>query len=114
MIAYCGLLCDTCPVHLATIEKDLIKKRAMRESIAEQCFSKYGMKLEPEDIGDCDGCMANAGRIFSGCLSCEIRKCAGERKVESCAYCDDYICKKLNEHFLSEPDAQKRLEKYWN
>ena len=110
MIAYCGLLCDSCPIHLATIEEDKLLQRKMRASIAEQCFREYGMELEPEDITDCDGCSANTGRLFSGCLSCEIRKCAVGKNVESCAYCNDYICKKLKEHFLQDPDAQRRLE----
>ncbi len=110
MIAYCGLLCDSCPIHLATIEKDKLLQQKMRAYIAEQCFKEYGMDLQPGDITDCDGCRANTGRLFSGCLSCEIRKCAIEKNVESCAYCADYICKKLRKQFLLDPDAQRRLE----
>jgi hypothetical protein len=60
MIAYCGLNCYTCPIHLATNEPDQIKQQKMRESIAELCTKQYGMNLQPEDITDCDGCRANA------------------------------------------------------
>ncbi len=110
MIAYCGLLCDSCPIHLATLQKDKFLRQTMRASIAEQCSRQYGLNLQPEDITDCDGCRANTGRLFSGCLTCEIRKCAIRKNIESCAYCTDYPCKKLKKHFLLEPGAQKRLE----
>jgi len=33
MIAYCGLACDTCPVHLATLEVDLSRQKEKWESI---------------------------------------------------------------------------------
>jgi hypothetical protein len=110
MIAYCGLRCDSYPIHLATLEKDLSCKQSMRESIAEQCFKHYGLVLQPGDISDCDGCRANRGRLFSGCLNCEIRKCAGHKNIESCAYCSDYVCDRLREHFSLDPGAKTRLE----
>jgi hypothetical protein len=110
MIAYCGLKCDTCPIHLATNEPDQIKQQKMRESIAELCTKQYGMNLQPEDITDCDGCSANTGKLFSGCWDCEIRKCAIQKHVESCAFCNDYACNILQEHFSHDPEAQIRLE----
>ncbi len=111
MIAYCGLNCDTCTIHLASIEQDRSHKLTMRKSIIEQCFKHYGMNLQIEDITDCDGCKANTGRLFSGCLNCEIRKCAIERNVESCAYCKEYACEILKKHFSHDPSTQTRLEK---
>ena len=110
MIAYCGLVCDNCPLHLATIEEDKSVKKAMRESIADECSKHYGLNLQPEDINDSDGCRAVSGRIFSGCLSYEIRKCAIAKNIESCAFCGDYACDSLKEHFLLDPGAQSRLE----
>ena len=111
MIAYCGLRCDTCPIHLATLEQDNSRKKTMRESIVEQCNKQYGMNLQFKDITDCDGCQANTGRLFSGCLNCEIRKCAVERSIESCASCYDYACELLKKHFSLDPDARERLNK---
>lgn len=110
MIAYCGLSCDNCPLHLATVEEDDSTKQTMRKSIAEECSKYYGLNLQPEDINDCDGCRSVSERIFSGCLSCEIRKCAIFKNIESCSFCKDYACKRLNEHFFLDPDAQLRLE----
>jgi len=109
-IAYCGLTCESCPIHLATLEQDKSQQQAMRESIAEQCSEIYGMNLQLEDINDCNGCRANSGRLFSGCLNCEIRKCASQRNIESCAFCSDYACGILKEHFSHDSSAQTRLE----
>lgn len=104
------LRCDTCPIHLATLEEDESRKQNMKESIAEQCFEQYGLKLKPGDITDCDGCRADNDRVFSGSLNCEIRKCARMKSTDSCAYCNDYPCEILRKNFSFEPNAQKRLE----
>jgi len=111
MIAYCGLVCETCPIHLATLEEDKSLQSAMRELIADQCSKIYEMETKPEDITDCDGCMANTGRLFSGCFKCEIRRCASLKKIENCAYCTEYPCLSLKDHFLLDPGARARLEK---
>ncbi|MFI5186303.1 MAG: DUF3795 domain-containing protein [Chitinophagales bacterium] len=110
MLAYCGLSCNTCPVHLATLQQGKLLQQTMRASIAEECLTLYGMKLRAEDITDCDGCRANTGKLFSGCLTCEIRKCAISKNIESCALCNDYVCEKLKKHFSLDPGAQAKLE----
>ena len=111
MIAYCGLLCDQCPVLLATLEKDHARQLEMRESIIEMCFSQYGIRLKIEDITDCDGCKANTGKLFSGCWECKIRGCALNKKIENCAYCEEYVCDTLEKHFQQDPDAKRRLNR---
>jgi hypothetical protein len=110
MIAYCGLTCDTCPVHLATLEQDVLKRQTLRIDIAQKCREHYGMNLQPHDITDCDGCRSGTDRLFSGCVNCEIRGCAIDRELTSCAFCDDYGCEKLLKHFKADPSAQARLE----
>jgi hypothetical protein len=110
MIAYCGLNCGTCPIHLATLEQDPYVRQTMRISISNICTEQYGMKLQPHEINDCDGCRANLERIFITCRNCQIRKCAQERKLDSCAYCADYACEQLLKIFGDDPGAQTRLE----
>lgn len=109
-VAYCGLICDSCPVYLATIEKDKVRQRAMKESIARLCQTKYGMNLGPEDISDCEGCLTDSGSVFSGCLQCEIRACVRRKHIANCAYCSVYPCTFLKEHFKHDPEAGVRLE----
>ncbi len=110
MTAYCGLNCETCPIHLATLEQDKARQKTMRVSIAKLCAEQYGMNLRPEEITDCDGCRADMGRLFSGCLKCEIRKCASGKNLQTCAHCTEYACDKLKDIFRLDPGAQTRLE----
>lgn len=110
MIAYCGLICDSCTLYLATQEPDTSRQTAMRIEIAAVCNEKYGMNLLPADVTDCDGCRADTGRIFSGCLACAIRKCAKQKDLESCAACSGYPCEILGKVFGEDPAAQGRLE----
>jgi len=113
-IAYCGLDCGSCPIHLATLEQDKILQYTMRESIAELLSKYYGIKSQPESVNDCDGCRSDSGRIFAGCLQCDIRQCAIMKHLESCAFCDNYPCDSLTKHFSHEPVAQKGLEEIRN
>lgn len=110
LIAYCGLACDSCPIHLATIEPDISRKKLMREDIAVQCSGYYAMNMRADDINDCDGCRAGTGKLFKGCLDCVIRKCAIQKHLESCAFCSEFICENLRKHFILDPESQHRLK----
>jgi hypothetical protein len=108
--AYCGLRCDTCPIYLATKEKDDDRRFEMRISIASLINKQHKMNLEPEDISDCDGCLTVSGRLFNGCIHCEIRKCVIEKNIVNCAYCDDFGCENLQKHFCLDPESLTRFE----
>lgn len=110
LLAYCGLNCATCPIHLATLEPDPGKKRAMREEIAVTCSHQFGMALLPADVTDCDGCPLPSGKMFSGCAACEIRRCAIRRNLKSCAFCDHFACDELLKIFKTDLPARARLE----
>ena len=110
ILAYCGLICHSCPIYLATREKDEEKRRKMRVDIAQEIKKRYGQECKPEDVNDCYGCRAETGRLYSGCMKCQIRKCARERNLENCAHCDEYPCEKLEKFFHTDPEAKKRLD----
>jgi len=110
LIAFCGLVCYTCPVYLATMEKNKDQQTSMRSQIAHICNEKYGTTYKPEDITDCDGCRTERGRLFNASQDCKIRKCALQKELENCAHCTDYICDKLQAFFIAEPDAKFRLD----
>jgi hypothetical protein len=110
MISYCGLVCQTCPIFLATRVENKAEQARRRVEIARLCKEQYGMKYEPEDITDCDGCRTEGGRLFSGCKNCPIRNCARPQGLENCAHCADYVCGKLEAFFATEPTAKARLE----
>jgi len=113
-LSYCGLVCGTCPIYLATREQNEEKRRKVRVDIARQIEEHYGQEFKPEDVTDCDGCKTKGQRLFSGCRSCLIRKCAIEKEIENCAYCGEYTCEKLQEFFARDPEAKERLEKIRN
>jgi hypothetical protein len=108
-LAYCGLICETCQIYLATREPDEEKKYKMRVDIAKEITKHYGEETTPEDLGDCDGCRAEGGRLFS--TDCRIRVCAVEKGIDNCAYCDDYTCESLEKLFTTDPGARERLDK---
>lgn len=114
MLAYCGVKCDTCPIFMATKESDRSKKQSMREMIAKIFFEQYNLKLLPEEVSDCDGCRSTIDHIFPGCNNCEVRKCIRMKNIESCAYCEDFACAKLNKMFGLEPTSKIRLEEIRN
>jgi hypothetical protein len=109
-IGYCGLACGSCPIHLATLEKDPARQIGMRIEIAEQLSKIYGTTPKPEIITDCDGCKNNNGRLFTPCADCKIRNCAIGKNMINCAYCSDFACEKLEGHYKFDPGSKDRLE----
>jgi hypothetical protein len=110
LLSYCGLVCKTCPIYLATRETNQEEQIRKRIEIAKLCKEQYGMNLELSDITDCDGCSTDGGRIFSGCIQCAIRKCAKQKAIENCAYCSEYSCQKLESFFVHDSAAKMRLD----
>ena len=106
MIAYCGLVCTECPAFIATREND----DAKRKKVAEMWSKQYKMAVKPEDI-NCDGYKLEGKRLIGYCNICEIRKCGKGKKVENCAYCDEYGCEKLTKFLNMAPQAKASLEK---
>ncbi len=109
MLAYCGLVCDTCPIHLATLEPDAGKRAGMRVDIARAATEIYQLPMTPEQVTDCDGCKAG-GRLLAGCAECPIRPCALERGLDTCASCPEYACEELEGHFAHDPESRARLD----
>lgn len=105
MTAFCGIVCTECPAFIATQKNDDTE----RKKVAESWSKMFKADLKPEDI-NCDGCLVVGENIFSHCKVCEIRKCGFEKVVKNCAYCDEYICEKLEKFFNNAPDAKKNLE----
>ena len=105
MTAYCGLACGQCPAYLATLKDD----DAERARVAEMWSKKFGAQIKPADI-NCDGCLSDGDRLFQHCRVCDIRACARDRSLDSCALCDDYGCEKLAKIHDMVPAAREALE----
>jgi len=106
IIAYCGLACHECGALLAT-QADDDEKRA---EVAREWSEQFNVDVSPENI-NCDGCLSERGRLFSHCMTCQIRKCAREKDLDNCGYCDEYPCEKLGLVFQNAPNAKKTLDK---
>jgi hypothetical protein len=104
LIGFCGLVCSECPAFIATQNDDDIE----RERIAKEWAKAYKHDFKIEDI-NCDGCVSTEGRHIGYCGFCEIRACAIQKTIKNCAYCEDYICEKLNKFFDMAPHAKKSL-----
>ena len=91
-LAYCGLNCNKCPVLIATANNDdVLRQKTAKEwsDLYAEILSKVGIyDLKSEDI-NCRGCRSNLG-LFVGCVNCLIRKCCLEKKIITCASCNEY------------------------
>jgi len=96
LLAACGLRCDECEAYLATQTND----RARAERVAAEWGKTFGDGTPfPIEATVCDGCLTASARKGGYCGQCGVRACAVQRKVASCAHCDDYGCETL-EGFL--------------
>jgi len=105
IIAYCGITCSDCPAYIATQKND----DALRAETAKKWSEMFKADIKPADI-NCDGCPSDSSRVFNYCAICEIRKCAREKKVSTCAACPEYACEKLEKFLAQAPEARKTLE----
>jgi len=105
IIAFCGNRCHECGAYIATMNDDDEKRR----EVAALWSRQYNVSLKPEDIR-CTGCLTVGDNVFNYCKICEIRRCAMERGVISCAHCDEYACERLAAFFKMNPPARATLE----
>lgn len=68
----------------------------MKESLYGPC----GLYCGACGATDCGGCMS--GLIDDSVEQCTFRKCATEKKVELCCYCDEYPCPPLQDFMNDE------------
>jgi hypothetical protein len=105
IISYCGITCSSCDAFLATQADD----QAELERVAAAWSKEYNAPFSAASIV-CDGCLVDTDRVASYCNECAIRACAKERNVASCAYCDDYVCDKLQPHLDHAPQFRELLD----
>jgi hypothetical protein len=93
MIAYCGYNC-----HLCAARSD---DPAVRQRLVDGWRKIFGHEQYTAENVHCDGCRSD-GRLAD--KQCEARPCAIERGLESCALCDDFVCKKVG-HLLASREG---------
>ncbi|MCX6557274.1 MAG: DUF3795 domain-containing protein [Candidatus Aminicenantes bacterium] len=103
-IAKCGIVCSECPAYIATQKND----DALRAATAKKWSEMFKSDIKAADI-NCNGCQSDTGPLFNYCNTCEIRKCAREKKVATCANCPEYSCAKLDAFLAQVPEARAVL-----
>jgi hypothetical protein len=104
-LAYCGLDCAACPAFHAAERITLVE----RQAVADKWNVDFGGSHTAADI-DCVGC-THHGRHAPYCESgCEIRNCAVQKSVATCAECADFGCVKLAAFLAGVPEAKANLE----
>ena len=101
IIAYCGLVCSSCPTYLATQNDD----DEARATTAAFYSKKFGFSLKPEDI-NCDGCLSRGGRLIGYCSACHVRKCCSAKGLANCMVCNQQPCERLKKFHASSQDAR--------
>lgn len=102
-IAYCGLLCNECPVYLATIKND----QEAKEKLAKD-YSNEKCQFESIDM-NCFGCFSKETKNSKICGNCTIRNCAEDKDIKNCGHCDDYPCTDIATNVCEGSDNRKRL-----
>jgi hypothetical protein len=106
LIAPCGLDCAQCEAYIYTQANDLEKLEAL--------VARWRVEYNAPDMtiasATCDGCLSASGRHGGYCSACQVRACAVEKSLTTCAECDQYACEKLEGFFQMAPHAKENLE----
>ena len=106
-IAYCGLDCETCEAHIATVNND----NDLRIKVAKEWSELNGVEITPEMI-NCAGCRIEGVKTPFCDSLCPIRQCALSKDIETCGDCSEMSsCKKLEMITGNNEEALKRLKR---
>jgi hypothetical protein len=89
-ISFCGYRCDLCAARSDDPEVRQRMVDGWRKYLGHQHYTVENVR--------CDGCRTE-GRLAD--QQCQARPCALSRGVESCAFCEDFLCEKVTS-LLSE------------
>ena len=105
MIAYCGLDCEKCDAHLATVRDD----DEMRKSVAKLWSDLNGVEITPDMI-HCAGCRVDGVKTPFCDKLCPIRQCAMAKGFETCGDCSELeSCEKAAMIIGNNPEALRRI-----
>ena len=105
-IAYCGLDCEKCEAHIATVNND----DELRNKVAKKWSELNGVEITPEMI-NCDGCRIDGVKTPFCESLCPIRQCALGRTAAFCGFCAEMKnCEKLSMIRDHSEEARRNLE----
>lgn len=86
MIGYCGYNCYLCAARSNDINTRKKLVDTWRKYLGHQNYT-------PENVA-CKGCKSKSAKIAD--KQCKARPCAQEKKLESCAQCNEFPCQKMS------------------
>jgi hypothetical protein len=89
IVAKCGYRCDLCLSHEANLKSDEDRLR-----MSDAMLKYYQVKLAPEAIKPCKGCLASRKPPDK---ECPVWYCVEEKGIENCGHCEDFGCDNLKE-----------------
>ena len=100
-IAYCGLECEACEAHIATINDD----NELRMKVAREWSELNNVEI------NCAGCRIEGVKTPFCDSLCPIRQCALSKAVRTCGDCSEIdACEKLQMITGNNEEALKRLK----
>lgn len=103
-LAFCGLLCDQCPLYIATRADDPaeMERLAVEYSTPEVAFAPADMR--------CEGCFSSSADDSKVCGECDIRACAKGNTVQNCGVCAQYPCDIIVKRLPPDTEYRSRLD----
>ncbi|MGD0707056.1 MAG: DUF3795 domain-containing protein [Anaerolineaceae bacterium] len=102
ILTRCGYRCDLCLAYKPNIESN----PSNQQKLSDGWYKYFGFRLAPEKI-ICDGCMSDNPKLID--QSCPVRPCVIEKGLDNCAQCENYVCEKLAQRFVTYEEAKKRV-----
>ena len=104
-IAYCGLDCEVCEAHIATINDD----NDLRVKVAKEWSELNNAEITPDMI-NCSGCSIEGVKTPFCDSLCPIRQCGLDKGYDTCSDCSEMdTCEKLHMITGNNEEALKRL-----
>lgn len=104
-IAYCGLDCEKCEAHVATVNHD----EELRAKVAKQWSEWNHAEITPDMI-NCDGCRLDGAKTPYCASLCPIPRCAQNKGLDTCGDCPEKdACQDLHVIVWDNETARRNL-----
>lgn len=100
-MSYCGFNCATCIIYIETKMNNFEEIRRLMYNADES---------ETIETLGCKGCPDKDNKN-KFCLKCFIRKCALDKKLNSCGECDNFPCELLSNNSNSSLEVLEEINK---
>ncbi len=101
ILSRCGYRCDLCLAYQPNIQAH----PENAQLISDGWFKFFGFRVPPEKI-KCPGCLSDADETLD--IGCPVRPCVVARGLVNCAYCEAYVCEKLQERLVRFESMQEK------